>query len=333
MPTRLRGRAEAVLRRIALRARVGRPWARVTDVLSRHGRGELSGATALSHLLQIYRDVDVLRKVLERSKGASFAAGASDLSNLLESHRPEVAQALASLIVEDDATPAHSLEAGLQRYRRRFDAAVQSNPAASVALHSLGDERLLTATTEEAASLMVGLGVAAPDRHLLDLGCGIGRFEAALSPKVASITGIDVAPAMVAAARKRCAGLANVRLLETSGSDLGAFTDRSFDSVIAVDIFPYLYEVGGADFVFRQLAEVARVLKPQGDLLVFELSYRGDPELDKADARRFAERLGFELLRNGTLDLVSWDGRTFHLHRSASTAISSAQLGSAKALS
>ena len=93
------------------------------------------------------------------------------------------------------------------------------------------------------------------------------------------------------------------------------FADCSFDAVIAVDSFPYLYEVGGPAFALSQLQEIARVLRPGGDVLIIELSYRGDPELDRGDALRFAAEAGFEVLRNGTLDLVSWDGRSFHLHK------------------
>ncbi len=306
------------LRRMALLARKGRPWANVVDVLDRHGRGELSTSTALSRLLLIYRDVELLRRVLAKSCAGPFAASARDLTRSLEARRDRVAQALTA-IVDDDAPPGASIEAGLSRYRRRFDEAVLANAAASVAFYSLGDERLLRAATEEAAGLMVELGVVSPDRDVLDLGCGIGRFEAALSTHVASITGIDVAPGMVAAARERCAGLANVRLLETSGRDLRVLADGSFDAVIAVDSFPYLYEVGGPAFVLGQLREMARVLRPGGDVLILNLSYRGDLDLDRADAGGFAADLGFELRRNGTSDLKTWDGRSFHLHRPAST--------------
>lgn len=311
---RFLGRAHAVVRRIALRARVGRPWAQVADVLARYGNGELAGATAISRLLLIYRDVELLRQALGKSRGGALAGSARDLLSFLDSHRNQAEETLGA-IVDDDIAPAASLEEGLDRYRRRFNEAVRANAAASVALYSVGDEHLLGAATEEAARLMVTLGIVAEDRHLLDFGCGIGRFEAVLSSRVASITGIDVSPGMVAKARERCAGLANVRLLETSGQDLGAFADSSFDTVIAVDSFPYLYKVGGCAFALRQLEEVARVLRPGGNLLILNLSYRDDLEADRADARRFAADLGFELLRNGVPDLASWDGKSFHLRK------------------
>jgi hypothetical protein len=61
--------------------------------------------------------------------------------------------------------------------------------------------------------------------------------------------------------------------------------------------------------------EAARVLRAPGDLVVFNLSYRGDPARDQADARELAAAAGFELARNGSSDLRSWDGRTFHFRK------------------
>ncbi len=283
------------------------------DVLTRHGRGELGGGMALVQLLLACRGPDALRRALEgfACGGEPTAASASDLLRLLDHHGDRIPQ-LLDIVRADGVRAAPSLEVGLEQLRRGYDAAVRTNAAASVALYSLGDPDLLATATEEAAALMTALGVAAPGRHLLDVGCGIGRFEAALAGRVGSITGVDLSPAMIATARERCAGLANVRLLETEGRDLALFGNRTFDAVIAVDSFPYLYQAGGPDFARAQLGEMARVTRPGGDLLVLNLSYRGDPERDRADARVFAADLDLELLRCGTSDLRSWDGTTFH---------------------
>ena len=72
--------------------------------------------------------------------------------------------------------------------------------------------------------------------------------------------GIDVAPGMIAEARRRCAGLPSVRLLMTSGRNLTAFADRAFDAVVAVDSFPYLY-ASGFEPVATHIHEAARVLR------------------------------------------------------------------------
>ena len=80
---------------------------------------------------------------------------------------------------------------------------------------------LLEAATAEVVALLERLGVLGPERWILEIGCGIGRFQQALAGRAAALTGIDIAPGMIAEARRRCAGLPNVTLMQTSGLDLG----------------------------------------------------------------------------------------------------------------
>jgi cyclopropane fatty-acyl-phospholipid synthase-like methyltransferase len=110
------------------------------------------------------------------------------------------------------------------------------------------------------------LGLLQDGREALEIGCGIGRFQQVLAHRVSAITGIDIAPAMVAAAKRRCVGLPNVRLMTTSGRDLSAFAPRSFDLVLAIDAMPYLYRVGPA-LVATHFCEAARILRAGGDFL------------------------------------------------------------------
>lgn len=279
------------------------------DVLQRYGRHELSAEMALHRLLLACRGLDRLRDMLAAAQDGT----AAELLRLLAANREGMAQALLILErAEDGAPPASSPEEGVAWCRNLFDWAVGVNPAASVALYSLGDDRRLVQATEEVVGLMRKLGILAPGRHLLDIGCGVGRFETALAPHVAAITGIDVSAAMLREARVRCAGLKNVRLVRISGQDLGPFRDRAFDAAIAVDSFPYLYQAGGAGLVLAFVREVARVLRPGGDLLVLNLSYRGDLAQDRADARAMAAALDLDLLRCGSADLRHWDGLAFH---------------------
>lgn len=286
-----------------------------TVVLIRYDRGELSGAMALAHLLIAYKDAVAVQAVLRRcgEQEAWLADASQRLLHLLWTNRAGVDDALAVLKLAETAdVMSVPLDEGIAECRRLFDQAVTLNPQASVAVYSLGSSDLLAAATDEVVGLLRDMGIIGPDRHLLDIGCGIGRFEAALAPHVASITGIDVSPAMIREARARCEGLANVRLLETSGRDLSGFADGAFDAVIAVDSFPYLYQAGGPSFASAILGEAARVIRPGGDIVVLNLSYRGDSNLDGFDARRMGIKAGLELRRAGTADLRNWDGRTFH---------------------
>ena len=105
----------------------------------------------------------------------------------------------------------------------------------------------------------------------------------------------------------------DVCFLRTSGRDLGAFPDSIFDLVCAVDSFPYLFIAGLADL---HVHEAARVLKPGGNLIVLNYSYRGDEDADRADILRLARDLGLTVRRNGTRDFELWDGISFLLQKS-----------------
>ena len=288
--------------------------ATTATILAERAEGTLSAGMALTRLLLARRDVKAVRRELATFVGTGPASiAARELARLLDTFPDGARQAAAVLAAaEREARAPDSLDDGLAACRRLFDRAVGVSAAASVAVYSLGDEARLAEATDEVVALLAELGIVAPDRHLLDVGCGIGRLETALAGRVASIVGIDLAPAMVRAAEARCAGLGNVRFVTGSGRDLAGFADRSFDAVLAVDSFPYLYQAGGEALATVHVREAARVLRAHGDLVVLNLSYCGDPARDQADARELAAAAGFELARNGSSDLRSWDGRTFH---------------------
>jgi SAM-dependent methyltransferase len=280
------------------------PDAATTLIVRQAGRAELSPGMALTRLLLQHRTVAAARAALE----ALDDTAAPELLRFLDANRAGSEQAAAILAGADAGTQP----AGIERCRRLFDWATGVSPEAGVALYSLGDPALLAEATAELVELLARLGVIGRERHLLDIGCGIGRLETALAGEVASITGVDISGAMVREAERRCRGLANVRLRQTSGHDLHELEAGAFDAVIAVDSFPYLYEAGGPELVAAHFREIDRVLRPGGDLVILNLSYRGDLALDQADARVFADRVGFTVQRDGTADLHQWDGRTFH---------------------
>ena len=193
-----------------------------------------------------------------------------------------------------------------------FDKAVRLSPEGSVALYSLGSAEILAAATAEIVALLRDWGLLGRHRSVLDVGCGIGRLEAALAPLVASIVAVDIAPGMIAEARARCAGLANVRFVLGSGRDLAEIADGSIDLVTIVDTFPYLVLSGG-DLAARHVAEAARALRPGGDLVILNLSYRNDLAADIADLSRFGDAAGLQLKRAGERPCRSWDAPAFHL--------------------
>lgn len=102
-----------------------------------------------------------------------------------------------------------------------------------------------------------------PSAEVLECGAGNGRFWGNRScPRTASLTLTDLSPGMVdtAVERARANGFERVTGRECDVQDL-PYDDRSFDVVMANHM---LYHVPDPD---RAIAELARVLRPDGVLL------------------------------------------------------------------
>ncbi|TPM22770.1 class I SAM-dependent methyltransferase [Mesorhizobium sp. B2-3-5] len=214
------------------------------------------------------------------------------------------------------AAVCHDIDEGemavatVQRLASGFDGAAAISPAASVQLSSLGDEEILAATTAEIVGWLEGHGFTGSGKDILDIGCGIGRFETALHAKVGRLVGIDISSTMLAIAGRQCVSFANVELRQTSGLDLTDFADKSFDGILAVDSFPYLVLAGLAE---RHLSEMARVLRPGGMAAVLNYSYRGAVALDRHDIHRFANASGMRIIVDAEMPFSRWDGTAFLL--------------------
>jgi SAM-dependent methyltransferase len=207
---------------------------------------------------------------------------------------------------------AGDADAAVRRWAAAFDRAARGSPEGSVALYALGNPELLKAATLEVVDRLRDWSLIGRERRVLDLGCGIGRFGEALAGQVDRYVGIDISGEMVAAARRRCADLSETSFVQTSGRDLALFRNGAFDLVLAVDAFPYLVQ-SGTELADTHITEAARVLKPGGDLLILNFSYRGDPAGDRADVRRLAGACGFAVVRDGLRPFSLWDGAVYHL--------------------
>ena len=143
--------------------------------------------------------------------------------------------------VAPDRAPAAYVKELFDAYAPRFDADLQ--------------DRLGYRTPTLLAALLDRAGVA-PDgsRRVLDLGCGTGLSGVALKPLAKRMTGLDLAPRMLAEAAKR--GIYDT--LEEA--DLLAWLPRQkgrFD-LVAADVLNYLGDLGPA------LHAIAAALTPGG---------------------------------------------------------------------
>jgi SAM-dependent methyltransferase len=265
--------------------------------------GEVSAEIALMRIVLAIGDAAAVVKWLE-------TAGDAELLHLARAQGDRLG-GVASLVA---AGLTAERSGNIAAIRAQFDQAVTLAPEAAVALYSLGSAEILDRATAEIVARLRKWGLIGADIEVLDIGCGIGRIERALASEVRSITGIDVSPGMIAEARARCGGLANVAFACVDGSDLAAFAERRFGLVLAVDAFPYLV-AAGPGIAARHVADAAGLLDREGALAILNYSYRGDLEADRADIARLAAAHGFAIERNGTRDLSLWDGATFLLRR------------------
>lgn len=118
--------------------------------------------------------------------------------------------------------------------------------------------------------------------RLLDIGTGTGRVLELLAPRISQGVGVDASKAMLALARARLAraGLSHcsVRLADMYRLPLA---EASFDLVVMQMVLHYAEDPPSA------LAEVARVLRPGGTLIVIDLAAHGREDLRTRLAHRW----------------------------------------------
>ncbi len=114
----------------------------------------------------------------------------------------------------------------------------------------------------------------------LDAGVGTGRNMPYYPPDV-RVTGIDLSPAMLARAGARRDRLAiDVELLERDVCDSG-LPDSHFDAAVATFLFCVLDD----SLQLPALKELARIVKPGGEIRMLEYEYSKNPR------KRFVMRL------------------------------------------
>lgn len=114
----------------------------------------------------------------------------------------------------------------------------------------------------ERRALLGALGPVA-GLEVLDVGCGTGRFTAALEAAGAHVTGVDHDAGMLGIAATRVGG----PLIETDAHEL-PFPGSSFDLVTAVTLLEFAERAG------RVIDELFRVTRPGGRVAVAVLNPR-----------------------------------------------------------
>jgi len=105
----------------------------------------------------------------------------------------------------------------------------------------------------------------------LDLCCGTGDIAFALSRQGAQVTGVDFSDAMLDVARRRRSTVGGVVLFEQGDALNLRFAEASFDLVTIG------YGLRNLRDVDLGLAEIARVTRPGGRLLILDFAFPSQP--------------------------------------------------------
>jgi ubiquinone/menaquinone biosynthesis C-methylase UbiE len=105
-----------------------------------------------------------------------------------------------------------------------------------------------------------------PREAAFDFGCGVGRLSQALAEHFDSVTGVDIAPSMIAEARARNRHGDKVTYVLNERADLSFFADASFDFIYTEITLMHMEP----RYAMAYIAEFFRIGRP-GGLVVFQV--------------------------------------------------------------
>jgi SAM-dependent methyltransferase len=154
---------------------------------------------------------------------------------------------------------------------------------------------------------------------VLDVGCGTGTLALEAYERVGAtgrVAGVDPAPRQIARARSKAARRGASVDFQVGAVERLAFPDRSFDAVLSTWMMHHLPD----DLKRRGLAEIARVLGPDGRLVIVDAEHRGHRGHHGRATRLGAGELGIQelpaLMRDaGFSRIETWEARLTGLPR------------------
>jgi ubiquinone/menaquinone biosynthesis C-methylase UbiE len=137
-------------------------------------------------------------------------------------------------------------------------------------------------------------------KTVLEIGCGLGHYAQAIAPATRSYIALDVSEAMLAAAKQRGAGIANLTFLHADAQAM-PLPDHAVDLVFGTWA---IGAIGPPEARERAMGEIHRVVKPGGEIWAVETHWRSEfmdlrgPEEQANDLQtvRWYESHGFSLV-------------------------------------
>ncbi|MEK6805803.1 MAG: class I SAM-dependent methyltransferase [Pseudomonadota bacterium] len=139
----------------------------------------------------------------------------------------------------------------------------------------------LAIAAAESALFRAALGAVPAGAHLLEVGCGTGRFLLTAFEAGFRCEGLDPSPDMLELVRGKLGKRATeVTLRLGEGAQL-PYTDGAFDFTYSIRV---LNQVGRADYALAMVRDLLRVVRP-GGLVLIEFANRWRPHRGGPDVR------------------------------------------------
>jgi ubiquinone/menaquinone biosynthesis C-methylase UbiE len=107
---------------------------------------------------------------------------------------------------------------------------------------------------------------------VLEIGCGPGHYAKAIAPHTTAYFALDVSEDMLAIAKQRCVGIANLTFLHADAQAI-PIPDHAVDLVFGTWAIGAIWPPEAKE---RAMGEIHRVLKPGGEIWAVETSWSSE---------------------------------------------------------